>query len=237
MSYYNRDYEKLQLHDMEYLCAGSCARILHNKDMIFKQYFSQTPSHLRLSVEMFDILKSVNDPHFMELFDIYSDSYIRKSSNDKLSKSAFTVDAYTAKYYPDDAVNPLLEHKNYLLDNFKELETLFKVFTENKVFADDIRRDNTIIGRDKIVIIDPDIFYTSEEAKKTISISNKWKLLKLFRSILLSYASDEKERSQAVDFVENELMNIEVKDTTDITSEISKKLKYVKKPIELLKTK
>ena len=50
-------------------------------------------------------------------------------------------------------------------------------------------------------------------------------------------ASDEKEKSQAVDFVENELMNIEVKDTTDITGEISKKLKYVKKPIELLKTK
>ena len=87
------------------------------------------------------------------------------------------------------------------------------------------------------MIIDLDIFYTSEEAKKTISISNKWKLLKLFRSILLSYASDEKEKSQAVDFVENELMNIEVKDTTDITGEISKKLKYVKKPIELLKTK
>lgn len=34
-------------------------------------------------------------------------------------------------------------------------------------------------------------------------------------------------------FIDNELVNFEVKANTDVTYEISKKLKYIKKPIEL----
>ena len=37
MSYYDRNYKKLKLNDMEYLNSGECAKILYNKEMILKK--------------------------------------------------------------------------------------------------------------------------------------------------------------------------------------------------------
>lgn len=64
-------------------------------------------------------LKNINNPHFIELFDLYSDfNYIELIKN-KVGILPFVVDAYTARYYPDNSVNVLLEHKDYILDNLK----------------------------------------------------------------------------------------------------------------------
>lgn len=58
---------------MKYLNSGECAKVLHNKDIIFKEYYSKTPFDCILNEKRFDILKNINNPHFIELFDIYSD--------------------------------------------------------------------------------------------------------------------------------------------------------------------
>lgn len=147
----------------------------------------------------------------------------------------FTVDAYTAKYYPDNSVNALLENKDYLLDNFKELEILFKIFSENMICTADIKKDNTVIGKDGIVIIDPDLFYTMEFGKELISTLNKKNLLYLFRSIFINSLKGKPNYDRMVTYIDSELVNIKVTDTTDVTQEISKKLRYVKRPIELVK--
>ena len=147
----------------------------------------------------------------------------------------FIVDAYTAKYYPDNSVNALLENKDYLLDNFKELEILFKTFSKNMICTADIKKDNTVIGKDGIVIIDPDLFYTMEFGKELISTLNKKNLLYLFRSIFINSLKGKPNYDRMVTYIDSELVNIKVTDTTDVTQEISKKLRYVKRPIELVK--
>ena len=43
----------------------------------------------------------------------------------------------------------------------------------------DIKRDNTVIGKDGIVIIDPDLFYTMHSSREFISKLNKNNLLYL----------------------------------------------------------
>ena len=184
---------------------------------------------------MFDILKNINNPHFIELFDIYSDFDFIELLKNKVGILPFIVDAYTAKYYPDNSVNVLLEHKDYILDNFKELEVLFRIFSENMICTDDIKRDNTVIGKDGIVIIDPDLFYTMQSSKEFISTLNKKKLLNLFRSICINFLKEEPNYEKNINFIDSELVNIEVTENTDVTYEIYKKLKYIKKPIELFK--
>lgn len=173
MSYYNRDHKKIKLDDFEYLNSGECARILYNKEVIFKEYFPETEPCYRINEKVFNILKNINNSHFIELFDFYSDFNFIELLKNKVGILPFVIDAYTAKYYPDDSVNVLIEHKDYILDNLKELEVLFRVFSENMICTDDIKRDNTVIGKDGIVIIDPDLFYTMQSSREFISTLNK----------------------------------------------------------------
>lgn len=233
--YYNRNYKKLKLNNMEYLNNGGCAEVLHNEEIIFKEYYYETSHNYRLDEKMFDILKNIHNSHFIELFDIYSDFNFAELLKNKIGMLPFTVDAYTAKYYPDNSVNALLENKDYLLDNFKELEILFKIFSENMICTADIKKDNTVIGKDGIVIIDPDLFYTMEFGKELISTLNKKNLLYLFRSIFINSLKGKPNYDRMVTYIDSELVNIKVTDTTDVTQEISKKLRYVKRPIELVK--
>ena len=103
------------------------------------------------------------------------------------------------------------------------------------ICTEDIKRDNAIIGKTGIIIIDPDLFYTTEASKDFVSALNKKKLLNLFRSIFMSSVANEPNYGKLITFIDTELVNIEVTENTDITYEISKKLKYIKKPVELFK--
>ena len=237
MPYYNRNYKKIDLSSMEFLENGGCAEVLHNKEIIFKKYYPKILHNFRINEKMFDIFKNINNPHFVELFDIYSNFNFIELLKNKMKILPSSVDAYTAKYYPDNSVNVLFEHKDYILDNFKELEMLFKIFSENMICTDDIKRDNAIIGKDGIVIIDPDLFYTMDSSKDSIFTLNKKNLLKLFRSIFINSFSVENEPDYGkfISFIDTELVNIEITNNIDVVHEISKKLKYVKKPIELFK--
>lgn len=235
MSYYNRNYKKLKLNALEYLNGGECARILYNKEIIFKEYFFDTELCYRINEKVFDILKNINNPHFIELFDIYSDFDFLELLKNKMGILPFIITAYTAKYYPDNSVNVLMEHKDYILDNLKELEVLFRVFSENMICTDDIKRDNAVIGKDGIVIIDPDLFYTTQSSKEFISTLNKKNLLYLFKDILVNSIENKSSLGKIKTFIDNELVNFEVKANTDVTYEISKKLKHIKKPIELFR--
>lgn len=135
MTYYNRNYEKITLKksSLKFLDCGTCGKILHNKNTIFKEYFPTTSPRFRLKPEEFDILKNIDNPHFIKLFDIYTNLSLLKLLKNKRKKSPFKIDAYTAKYYPDDSVDALYEQKDYILDNFKELEILFDIFTNNAI--------------------------------------------------------------------------------------------------------
>lgn len=232
--YYNRNYKRLKLNDMEYLNSGQCAMILHNKDVILKKYYSETGSKNKLDEKMFDILKSINNPHFIELLDIYSSFNFIKLLKNKFGISPFSIDAYTAKYYPDDSVNVLFEHKDYILDNFKELENLFKIFSENMICTDDVKRKNSVIGKNGIIIIDPDLFYTVKSPRGVSKLNNK-NLLKLFRDILINSFELGPDYEKNKTFVDSKIVNIKVTANTDITYEISKKLRYVRKPVELFR--
>lgn len=236
MTYYNRKCEKikLKLKRMDYLNCGQCSQVFCYENIIFKEYFNYTNSYCRLNSEMFDILKTIDNEHFIKLYEIYSNMTLVELFKYKKNELSFMTDAYTAKYYVDDSTNVLCEHIDYILDNFKELEILFDIFSENAIRANDIKRSNAIINSDSIIIIDPDTFSISQLSKKNIKILNKVKLLNLLRSILFSNAINESNCEKIESKINNELINFEVKENTEVVYEISKKLKYVKRPIDYL---
>lgn len=251
MGYYNRNGEKinLRLKDMKYLDCGRCAEVFYDSEFIFKRYFTSTDKNLRMTSSSFDFLKSVNNPHFVQLYDIYTEYSLFEFFRSKFKGIPFKIDAYTAKYYPDDSVNILHENKNYILDNFRELEALFDIFSNENVLVHDASRKNAILSKNGIVLIDPDLFLVNPDLYKlfgdvgdeiypmiirdfSFTIRNKKKLLFLFKNLLINASSRGVEQDNFLDDDLLSLFDFEITNDTEVSYEISKVLKNVQKPID-----
>lgn len=233
MGYYNRDLKKFDQSNFEYLNEGKCAHVDYNHDIIFKQYFPHTGLSYRLKASVFDILKDIDNPHFIELIDIYANDKLLKLFFNKLSKDDFIVDAYSAKYYEDEKINVLNEPIDYLLDNIRELEILFGVFSDNAILTDDLHGENVIYTSQKMIIIDPDFFRLYNDSD--LIIRNKKGLLKLLKCICeYMLERESKYTDEKIDNMANKLTDFKVYRNTDITYEVSRKPKGVKRPIEYL---
>ena len=127
----------------------------------------------------------------------------------------------------------MFEQKNYLLENIEKLEKLFETFSDYKICVEDVKRRNTVINRNEIIIIDPDLFYIFNEnaSKYFMSLVNKRKLLELVRSIMVNSESGEVDYLTFENGINMEILDFKVSDETNITNEVAPKLKYVKKPI------
>ena len=127
----------------------------------------------------------------------------------------------------------MFEQKNYLLENIEKLEKLFETFSDYKICVEDVKRRNTVINRNEIIIIDPDLFYIFNEnaSKDFMSLVNKRKLLELVRSIMVNSESGEVDYLTFENGINMEILDFKVNDKTNITNEVVPKLKYMKKPI------
>lgn len=232
MDYYNRNFQKLELENMKYLSQGDCGEVSYNDEIILKEYFGFINNSYRIKEEIFDILKSIDDKHLIELYDIYTAKNKIKIFFGKLLQCQFKVDCYTAKYYSDNSVNALNEPKEYLLENLFELQKLFNILTENNICTKDVKRTNTIIGKEGIVIIDPDLFYIPNE-KENVALINQLNLLNLFKSICLASIDTKRDLDSILKYLEKEVLDFNLTEKTDISYEISKKLKYRRCPKDI----
>lgn len=246
MEFYNRDNIKYNFDNMQYLSHGSCAEVFFDEKNILKKYFWGVEQGYRIDVEMFDLLKEFKNPHFIELHDIYT-KYAKIEIVNKLfkkmRKNKFWVFGYSAKYYKDDNIDVLNTTKEYFLDNLREIEKLINELAKNGVLICDMKRQNAILNKDNIVIIDPDLFYLYY-SRNSYSI-NKLYLFELFDDILLEcisksfYLYDTNKYLQEKINFKRELSsrNLDLPDNLCITDEFSRQLKYVKKPAELFSIK
>ena len=86
-----------------------------------------------------------------------------------------------------------------------------------------------------IIIIDPDAFYISKESPKDLFVRNKKELLYIFKSLLLHSARENENSKKWLLInrkIDNDLTNFEIEENTNITNEFSKRLGYVKRPID-----
>lgn len=236
MKYYDKNGNLVEFKNYEYLNQGGCASVLYNvkKQLILKKYFDIICPEDRIQEKMFNLLKCIKNPHFIELYDIYCHFSLKE-----YPERNFHIDAYSARYYPDDSLNVLYENKDYLLDNIRELDELFSVFSSNLIITNDIKRKNLLVGKENIVIVDPDLFHfgnpinDAENPLYIIEIINKNNLVDIFRFVLASCFENDENYLENVLYIDRELTNFDVSNDTDIAYELSLKLKNVNKPIEL----
>lgn len=249
MAYYDRKNSKLDERNMEYLDSGGFANIYFDGEKILKVYHldSLNPFQGKITLEVFDLLKEIKHPNFMELLDIYSELNLFGRLYRKFNFSdEFFIHAYTAKYYRKDDINPLLENKDYLLDNLNGIDHLCTLLTKLRIRLDDLRTENTIFTNEKMIIIDPDYFRLTTSPLDKLAIHNKESLFALIKDICSSYLEEvlfqenptltSSQRIISADKIVNKQFNdIHITEQTDIPAVLSKRLKSVKKPVELFR--
>ena len=198
---------------------------------------SINPEKVDITFSELPILKNIDNSHFMKIYDIYSEMSTFELAQYILKQRPFIVDAYTAKFYPEEPINVLYEHTDNVLENLNELEILFKIFSYNGIVTDDVKRTNTVLNKNEIIIIiiDPDAFYISKESPKDLLVRNKKELLYIFKSLLLHSARENENSKKWLLInrkIDNDLTNFEIEENTNITNEFSKRLGYVKRPID-----
>lgn len=236
MKYVNRKGEIIKLADFKYLDAGGCAHIYCDNSTVFKIYKKDTLPDCRINNEIFDILKDINNPNFVKLYETYTSISLYKKLLSHIHPTEFRVDAYTSKFYQKEDIDPISISKDYLLSNLDEIERLFDELAKYKIKVEDVNQKNTIYTKDSIVIIDPDLFCIYEYPIASIKVWNKISLLKLFKSII-NYSNSLyfTEKNNYLDWIKDNFHLHEINENTNITKEISNKLQYVKRPIDFVR--
>lgn len=174
MFLYDESGKKFEIDDSKenMINHGCCGEIYKYKNDCIKLYYGLSLSDGKISKKVFETLKEIDSDYFVKLKDLLYPEGLQEFS------------AYTMKYYSAEELNILDLDTEYTLYMFHEYLKLFNEFSEKKIIAEDVKRNNTIYDGKNLILIDPDLFYFSNNVEYC-KISNYNRILQLFRSIYL----------------------------------------------------
>lgn len=180
MAFYSENNEIFDCKDFTYFDEGMCSKVYRSGDVLFKCYNIDCNHRLRLQKKMFMIIKNLNAPNLVKLYDFF---YMFNSAVLKL----LCIDAYTMELVNDDKIKLIDCDRKFLIEILKELEETLNILCDNKVVLCDVHYKNIIINNNGITIIDPDQFYFSKfSSKREIYKLNKSEILRCLNNILIS---------------------------------------------------
>lgn len=141
---------------MKYLGSGSCGDVYTDGKKILKKYLSDVDGDFKLDIDTYRCLSMLKNSHLMEIQEIFTS--LKNHYLYSMNKIMFQIDAYLATYYESDDINILLMDKDYLLENLYEIEKLILELSHEYIVINDIKMENTIFQKEKMIIIDPDCF-------------------------------------------------------------------------------
>lgn len=208
---------------------GKCGTVYkYNDDLCIKIYNRGIDfDHCLLNTSIYDDLKTIKSDN---LVDIKMALY-----KDKENKSI--TDAYLLTYYEEKYDDFLEIYTDYLLYNLEEIFKLIKEISIFKIRLHDLKRENIILTKDNIVLIDPDRwYYKFKDSEKEIEKLNINNIMAMFSKI-----TKESLKNNYLDFlIENNLYDYVISNKLfPLTSNkdramkvLSKRLNGYKRPID-----
>lgn len=239
MKYYDSNGILREFSVTEPFDSGGNAEVfkIENNTQVLKKYkdpLQQTK--WKIDYELFEILKHINNFHFIHLLERYYD--YMKYSEDSINcikewPEWSLIDAYTYDYVEEDKIDLLTMPIDYLLTNLDEMEKLFFSFAKEGITVGDLTANNVVLNQNGIVIIDPDGFSIrtirmEDDYSRVLKVNREW-LCDLFRSLLNQNHSYEKTFSL---FNERKLVG-----SDNMTSIVAKKLRPYQKTIDYIKAR
>ena len=220
---YDVNLNPVLLKEETYLVSGNCAKVYREDNYIKKVYYEYCLEKNRIDKKVYEIIKKIDSSYMLKIHDLYHD-YFKKH-----------IMGYLADYYKPDTVNILEEDIYYTLDNLHNIKQLFDELASYFIKVDDVKILNAIIQKDKIVLLDPDLYRIVNCSEEDCIKHNDYELINLFKSIykesLTTNLSQFKENPY---FILDDLFKV---DSDNIEDEIAKKLTKYKYPIEYFKNK
>lgn len=211
MKFYNQD-KKIKLFnfkEMSCINYGNTANIYKIDNNIFKKYYLYTNSNFRIDLEIFKILKQINSNNMIKIYELlYDDINLLETSG------------YLAKYYENKRINIFDKDLDYVLDNINYIEKLFDELSKNIIMVHDVKYKNTILTDENIILIDPDAYKKVVYSYESLKVINQKELISLLKNIYLCCLSKKEDCKKIYD-----LFDIEVNNSTNVTYELSKRLK------------
>ena len=248
MEFYTRDLKRVDL-DVNFqslINSGSFSNVYKSNDLAVKLYndYSNWTNNPMMTEKKFDRISSVKSDNFIELHDL-----IMKTDDNDIVKGIkgknFRIDGYTARYYEADNKNPMYKPSSYFISNIVSLQDLIEELTQKGIILNDVDVPNTILTKDNIVIIDPDLYditldlsdifcrFAISELKgerhstKKIKLSNAYEILWLIRLLMYEHSSELK------DDVLKYFDEFNGYNSIDCIEQVKKDLCRVRTPIEM----
>lgn len=230
MKYYDENGKEIIIPDSVFSVEdnhGKCGTIYKfSDDLCIKRYDRDIYfDYCLLNTSIYDDLKTIKSDNLVDIkMPLYKDN-----------KSI--IDAYLLTYYKEQYDDFLEIPTEYLLYNLEEILKLIKEISEYKIRLDDLKRENIILTKDNIVLIDPDRwYYKFKDSEKEIEKLNINNIMAMFSKI-----TKESLKNNYLDFlIENNIYDYVISDKLfPLTSNkdramkvLSKRLKGYKRPID-----
>lgn len=215
MKYYDSNGNLHEFNVSGSIGQGYCGDVYkYNDDYVFKRYHENCSERLRLKKEIYDPIKEINSDYIMEIKDLlYKGKDIKKDTS---------IDGYTSRYIKPENIDILSESTDYLIDNIGEIGKTFTKLAEYNIRVADLKASNVIMKKDKIVLIDIDMFHKENGPMKEIEKNNKRDLLYLFKSILTAAVFDYQHNFKYLDAIDD--MIEECSKGRDVVAKVQKTL-------------
>lgn len=230
MKYYDENGKEIIIPDSVFSVEdnhGKCGTIYKfSDDLCIKRYDRDIYfDYCLLNTSIYDDLKTIKSDNLVDIkMPLYKDN-----------KSI--IDAYLLTYYKEQYDDFLEIPTEYLLYNLEEILKLIKEISEYKIRLDDLKRENIILTKDNIVLIDPDRwYYKFKDSEKEIEKLNINNIMAMFSKI-----TKESLKNNYLDFlIENNLYDYVISNKLfPLTSNkdramkvLSKRLNGYKRPID-----
>lgn len=203
---------------------GKCSEIYHDGSLYYKKYFYTTSHYDRITYDIWECIQAIGNSHLMRIGEllysrnnVYNLSFLRDNIRD------YEVDAYQMGWIREDDTNILEIAKEYILENLYEIFRLGEIFASYGVYMNDVKRENIVINRKGIVLIDPDIY--SYKAREDLGLKvkeyNDFVIKRMFIEMVLKENKINITTDQAIDLFEGV-------NNKDEMTDISKKLRGYK---------
>lgn len=201
----NVKYSEMKTRFLPRLGEGTFGTTYKYGDIVIKRYFTNETAAGHIKEDVFDRLKDIKEKSFIDLIDC-SYSQMTHFCSDYGKR---VISAYSSKYISKIHKKSIDMPVDYTINSLKELLKLAKRINELNIKMEDTFGDNLIIGKDNIVVIDPDLYEIDEilddlENLKGINnyISDLWCLeygiketddisCKEIRSLFFDYSYDD----------------------------------------------
>ncbi len=208
---------------------GTCANIYPLQDGIyFKKYYTFTSASARMNYEIFSILQKLNHSFTNTILDVYFQE-CSVNKKEPFMPVHLVVDGYKFQFIEEEKVNILYAPTEYFLYNLKGHENLIHEFTDCQVKVDDLKADNTVFTKDKIMLIDLDNCRVCKDAsKEMIQTWNQIRLLRLYSELFKKGDSSNTYTGRISALFQNDLYD------DNVSEVISKQMVKYKRPIDFL---